>query len=105
MLPYLLELEKFSLTTYVDCILNYLGRDVELLKILSEKTGLKIITNMGYYEARKYKYFPQSAFIESAEQIANRWIGKAENGIVGLCGHCLEMSLLCSILLVSCLCL
>jgi phosphotriesterase-related protein len=50
---------------------------------LSKAAGLNIITNTGYYGARQGKYLPQHVNRESAEEIADRWIGEWKNGIDG----------------------
>ena len=82
-LPYLLEIKKLGYKTLVDCTPAYLGRDPQLLKTLSEKSGLYILTNTGYYSAVNAKYIPKHGFTETAEQLAARWIDEAKNGIEG----------------------
>lgn len=82
-LPYLLEIKKSGYKTLVDCTPAYLGRDPELLKMLSEKSGIQIITNTGYYSAVGGKYIPKHGFTESSEQLAKRWIAEAKYGIEG----------------------
>lgn len=82
-LPYLSEAKKAGVKSFIDCTPAFLGRDVELLKILSDKSGLQIITNTGYYGAVGKKYLPAWAFTETAEQLAARWINEFENGIEG----------------------
>jgi phosphotriesterase-related protein len=82
-LPYLLEIKKLGYKTLVECTPAYLGRDPELLKILSEKSGIQIITNTGYYSAVGGKFLPKHAFEETAEQLAQRWIDEAKKGIEG----------------------
>lgn len=82
-LPYLKEIHDLGYKTFVDCTPAYLGRDPELLKILSEKSGVKIITNTGYYSAYDGKFIPEFAKTETAEQIAAHWINEAKNGIEG----------------------
>lgn len=82
-LPYLLEIKKLGYKTLVECTPAYLGRDPELMKILSEKSGIQIITNTGYYSAVGGKYIPEHGFIETAQQLAARWIDEAKNGIEG----------------------
>ena len=78
-LPYLLEIKKLGYKTLVDCTPAYLGRDPQLLKTLSEKSGLYILTNTGYYSAVNAKYIPKHGFTETAEQLAARWIDEAKN--------------------------
>ncbi len=82
-LPYLLEIKKMGYKTLVDCTPAYLGRDPELLKMLSEKSGILLITNTGYYSANGGKYIPKHGFTETAEQLGSRWIAEAKNGIEG----------------------
>ena len=82
-LPYLLEIKKMGYKTLVECTPAYLGRDPLLLKILSEKSGIQIITNTGYYSAVGGKFLPGHAYTETAEQLAERWINEAKNGIEG----------------------
>jgi len=86
-LPYLEEIRKLNYKTLVDCTPAYLGRDPELLKELSEKSGVQILTNTGYYSAYDGKYLPDHAFSETAEEIAQRWIDEAKNGIEGTDVH------------------
>jgi phosphotriesterase-related protein len=82
-LPYLLEIKKLGYKTLVECTPAYLGRDPQLLKMLSEKSGIQIITNTGYYSAVGGKFIPSHGFSETAEQLAERWIDEAKNGIEG----------------------
>ena len=82
-LPYLLEAKALGVKTIMDCTPDFLGRDITLLKELSEKSGLHMLTNTGYYGAVGYKYLPPWAFTETAEQLATRWIDEAKNGIQG----------------------
>ena len=82
-LPYLAGIRKLGCRTLVDCTPNYLGRDVLLLRKLSEISGIHIVTNTGYYGGSDPKYLPEHAFSETAEQLAYRWIAEWENGIDG----------------------
>jgi phosphotriesterase-related protein len=82
-LPYLLEVKALGVKTIMDCTPNFLGRDMVLLKMLHEKSGINILTNTGLYGAVNYKYLPPWAFTETAEQLAKRWINEAKNGIEG----------------------
>lgn len=82
-LPYLLEIKKLGYKTLVECTPAYLGRDPELLKMLVKESGMQIITNTGYYSAVGGKFIPKHGFTETAEQLANRWIDEAKNGIEG----------------------
>ncbi len=80
-LPYLEEVKSAGCQTFVDCTPNYLGRDVALLKLLSEKSGLLIVTNTGYYGGSDNKFLPAHAFTETADQLAARWITEWKLGI------------------------
>jgi len=80
-LPYLLEIKNLGYKTLVECTPAYLGRDPELLKILSKKSGIQLITNTGYYSAVDAKFLPEHAFTETASQLAERWIDESRNGI------------------------
>ncbi len=82
-LSYLIELKPLGIQTLIEFTPNYLGRDVKLLKRLSEASGINIVTNTGYYGAVNEKYLPKHVFTESAEQLAHRWIDEFNNGIDG----------------------
>ena len=79
MLPYLDELE--GINSLFDCTPAFLGRDPLLLKELSDKSGINIITNTGLYGARNNKFLPPYAYTESARELADRWIIEFEKGI------------------------
>jgi len=81
--PYFLEAKKYGVQAVVECTPAFLGRDVKLLKMLSDKTGIQFITNTGYYGARSNKHLPSWVFTETAEQLAARWIKEFEEGIDG----------------------
>jgi phosphotriesterase-related protein len=49
--------------------------------MLSEKSGINIITNTGLYTAVGGKFLPLYAHTENAEQLAGRWINEAKNSI------------------------
>lgn len=80
-LPHLVKIKKMGYKTLVECTPAYLGRDVELLKMLSDKSGLQILTNTGYYSAYNAKFLPVHALKETSEELAQRWISEAKNGI------------------------
>ena len=80
-LPFLLEAKEAGVKSIFDCTPNFLGRDVVLLQMLTQQSGINIITNTGYYGAVGNKYLPEWAFTESAEQLAARWIKEFEQGI------------------------
>ncbi|MFC4874632.1 phosphotriesterase family protein [Negadavirga shengliensis] len=82
-LPYLKEAKDLSINSLIDCTPAYLGRDPLLLYELSDKAGLHILTNTGYYGAVDNKYLPAHAFSESVEQLAERWVSEWKHGIEG----------------------
>jgi phosphotriesterase-related protein len=82
-LPFLMEAKKNGVKTFFECTPAYLGRDPLLYKELSEKSGINIVTNTGYYGARENKFVPKHAFDETAEAIAKVWIDEFNNGIEG----------------------
>lgn len=82
-LPDLLEMKALGVRTFLECTPNYLGRNPLLLKRLADSTGLQMLTNTGYYGAVKNKYLPRHAYLETAQQLANRWIQEWKKGIEG----------------------
>lgn len=81
--PFLLDLKEAGFSTFIDCTPAFIGRDVEILRKLSEETGLYILTNTGYYGSAEDRYVPSHAWEETAEQLAERWIKEWEAGIEG----------------------
>ncbi len=81
--PYLVLAQKKGVKTILDCTPNFLGRDVELLRAISHKLDLNILTNTGYYGAVNNKYLPPWAFTETDTQLAARWIREFRDGIEG----------------------
>lgn len=82
-LPYLKVVKESGVDVFVDCTPAYIGRDVMLLKQLSEATGLRIISNTGYYAAAGLKFLPRHAYSESSQQLAARWLKEWTEGIEG----------------------
>lgn len=82
-LPFLMEARQKGVKTLFECTPAYLGRDPLLLKEISEKTGINIITNTGYYGAVNNKFIPEHAFEDTPEKIAQIWIDEFTNGIEG----------------------
>ncbi len=80
-LPFLTEVQEFRVSTLVECTPAYIGRDPWLLKELSERTGMHLITNTGYYGARNNHFIPRQFYQMSAEDVAKIWINEFENGI------------------------
>jgi len=81
--PYFCSLKETGCGALADCTTLYFGRDVTVLKAVSEKTGIHILTNTGYYGAANDRYVPAHAYEETAEQLAARWASEWQNGIDG----------------------
>lgn len=82
-LPFLEEAKKHGVRTFLACTPAYLGRDPYVLKELSDKTGIHILTNTGYYGVRENKFVPKYAFEATAEELAENWLKEFEQGIDG----------------------
>lgn len=82
-LPFLKQAKALGAKTIVECTPAYLGRDIRLLVELSQRSGMHLITNTGYYGAVDNKFLPEHAFTETAEELAARWIREWESGIDG----------------------
>jgi phosphotriesterase-related protein len=67
----------------VECTPAHIGRDVRLLKRLSEATGVRLVTNTGYYGAVDNRFLPRHAHTETEEQLAARWLAEWRDGIEG----------------------
>jgi predicted metal-dependent phosphotriesterase family hydrolase len=82
--PHLDSIRKLGCRTFVDCTPAYVGRDAALLRRVSEASGVRIVTNTGYYAAGdNYKFLPKQAYTESAEKLSRQWTGEYEDGIDG----------------------
>ncbi len=82
-IPYLKELKSLGVASLFDCTTEYFGRRIDLLKALSEATGIQIITNTGFYGAADDRYIPDFAYQANPETIAAGWIKEFEQGIQG----------------------
>ena len=82
-LPHLKSLYQKGCRTLIECTPQYLGRDVALLKRLSDSSGIQIFTNTGYYGASGEKFLPASLQNQTAEDLAKSWILEARDGIDG----------------------
>jgi phosphotriesterase-related protein len=65
----------------VECTPSHIGKNVALLKRLSEESEINIITNTGYYAAVDKKYLPDEAYSKTAEQLADIWEEEFTQGI------------------------
>jgi phosphotriesterase-related protein len=82
-LPHLMDVRKQGYRTLFECTPAYLGRDPLLLRRLSEKSGLQIVSNTGYYGAANDIAVPQHAYAETASRLAARWTEEFRSGIEG----------------------
>jgi len=82
-LPYLRRLRELGCRTFVDATAVGLGRHADLIKRLSQESGLHMLTVTGNYAAVDYQFLPPYARTESDERLARRWISEWEDGIEG----------------------
>ena len=82
-LPQFERLKERGVSALVECTPNHIGRDVRLLRRLSEATGVHVVTNTGYYGAVGNRFLPAHAHEESTEQLAARWLKEWRDGIDG----------------------
>ena len=80
-LPYLEYLKSLGYKTLVECTPSYIGKNVDLLKELSKRSGIHILTNTGYYAAVDKKYLPEHSYKETAEALAEKWVAEWQEGI------------------------
>ncbi len=81
MLPYVNQAKEAGCQAIAECTPAYLGRDPQLLRRLSQATGVKFLTNTGFYGARQGKFLPGSVAREPADALARRWSAEWRNGI------------------------
>src|SRR3954452_24504921 len=66
-LRYLQQIKRLGCRTFVDCTAVALGRDPSLLRRLSEKPGLHILTVTGNYAAVDAHFLPTYVFTDSVD--------------------------------------
>lgn len=81
--PYLKKLRSLGVASIFDGTTAYFGRNVALLKRISDKTGMQIITNTGFYGAADDRYVPEFVYTATADKLAEIWISEFEDGIDG----------------------
>jgi predicted metal-dependent phosphotriesterase family hydrolase len=81
--PHFEALRERGIRTLVECTPNHIGRDVRLLRRLSEATDVRVVTNTGYYGAVDNRYLPRHAWTDSAVELAERWLAEWRGGIDG----------------------
>jgi phosphotriesterase-related protein len=82
-LPHLKRIRELGCRCLIDCTPAYLARDPVVLRRLSEASGLRPVTNTGYYGARDDQHLPDHTFEESADELAERWTREWRDGIDG----------------------
>ena len=82
-LRYVNSVKYLGANAIADCTTQYFGRAPDLLKRISEGTGVHVLTNTGYYGAANGRYVPAHVHDESAGRIAARWVQEFHGGIGG----------------------
>jgi len=80
-LPQLERLKTYGVQTMAECTPAYLGRNVALLQKLSSKSGIRFLTNTGFYGAKNNQFIPKDILLLTADSIAAIWIDEFEHGI------------------------
>lgn len=80
--PHLKELKSLGVNAFVECTPAFIGRDPVLMKRISMESGVKILTNTGFYNAREGFFVPRKVEEMTPEQLAEIWIDEWKNGIV-----------------------
>ena len=81
--------EKYGLNTFIDCTPVNIGRDIALLKEVSQKSGVNIICSTGFYYTEE-----PVLYNSSAELIAEYIIKDAENINAGIIKCAVENEIL-----------
>lgn len=82
-LPALRQLQADGVAVVFDCTAENFGRDAAILRDLSRESGVRLVTNTGWYGAAGGRYLPASAHTLEVDAIAARWIAEAREGIAG----------------------
>lgn len=82
-LPLLERIKQAGCRTFIDCTAVGLGRDAALLRRISEKSGLHIVTVTGNYAAWEQRALPPYVFSDTDQALAQRWIDESTHGIEG----------------------
>jgi len=79
--PYAESVRKLGCGAVADGTTAWFGRDPLLLRTISVRSGLHILTNTGLYGAANDRYVPRRAVEQPARAVAQEWIREAEEGI------------------------
>jgi len=84
-LPYLKDVKSKGCSTIVEPTPEGVGRDLEILKQCSAKSGINLITCTGAWDggASKGICVPVGPIEKSIDEIASIWIGEFQEGIEG----------------------
>ncbi|MCP4221548.1 MAG: hypothetical protein GY765_43390 [bacterium] len=85
MLPFLRELKTRGCRTLVEATTHGAGRDVSVLREISIKSGLNIITNSGVWDGLDFNglYVPEILRQKEMAEIADMWMKEFFDGIDG----------------------
>lgn len=85
MLPYLLDLKSLGCQTLVEATPPGAGRDIEILKKCSDKSGINIITNVGAWDGgdKSGKFVCEFVKNGTIDDISSYWSSEFFNGIGG----------------------
>lgn len=80
-LPFLRELREAGCQSLVETTPIHIGRDPVALRRLSAAAEINIVTATGIYGAAEQRFVPDYARRETAEQLAERYVHEAREGI------------------------
>ncbi len=80
-LPHLRAVREMGVLTLVEPTPLHIGRDLEALRILSERADIHIIGATGIYGAADQRFIPRYAFDEPAEKLAERYLREISDGV------------------------
>lgn len=80
-MPHLVAVRQLGCRTLIDCTATHLGRHPELVRRLSEASGLQMLTVTGNYLAADGRFIPPYVNSSTAAQLADRWTDEWRNGI------------------------
>lgn len=79
--PHVQAVRELGVITIVEPTPLHIGRDLEALRILSERAELQIIGATGIYGAADQRFIPRYALEEPAEKLAEHYLAEIENGV------------------------
>lgn len=82
-LPHLTEIQEYQVSALMECTPAFLGRNPWILKTLSQKTGMHLITNTGFYGAHGNRFLPAEFYELRPQELAQIWVDEFKNGIEG----------------------